>query len=128
MCTNQTCTTIATLVTDYGANQPGVPGGYGIHVSSVLILFIVYLGLIIINNSYDDKSKADKYASILAVIGAVNLPIIKWSVNWWSTLHQPASISKFSSPSIDNSMLVPLFIMTFFFSSSSFQFSSEVER
>ena len=68
-----------------------------------------------INNSYDDKSKADKYASILAVIGAVNLPIIKWSVNWWSTLHQPASISKFSSPSIDNSMLVPLFIMTFSF-------------
>ena len=69
----------------------------------------------IINSAYEDKSKADKYASILAVVGAVNLPIIKWSVNWWSTLHQPASISKFDSPSIDSSMLVPLFIMTFSF-------------
>ena len=45
------------------------------------------------------------------LIGIVNLPIIKWSVDWWNTLHQPASISKFSSPSIDDSMLIPLFLM-----------------
>ena len=52
---------------------------------------------------------------ILTLIGIVNLPIIKWSVDWWNTLHQPASISKFSSPSIDDSMLIPLFLMFFFF-------------
>ncbi len=111
------CFTIATLVTGsiWGKPTWGTWWVWDARLTSVLILFIIYLGLIIINNSYDDKSKADKYASILAVIGAVNLPIIKWSVNWWSTLHQPASISKFSSPSIDSSMLVPLFIMTFSF-------------
>ena len=59
--------------------------------------------------------KGDRYASILAVVGIVNLPIIKWSVDWWNTLHQPASISKLSSPSIDQSMLTPLFIMTISF-------------
>tara|TARA_B100001564_G_C20655073_1_gene678760 strand:- start:1056 stop:1358 length:303 start_codon:yes stop_codon:yes gene_type:complete len=67
----------------------------------------------IIHNSYDDKTKSDRYSSILAILGVVNLPIIKWSVDWWNTLHQPASISKFSSPSIDSSMMIPLFIMTF---------------
>ncbi len=111
------CFTIATLVTGsiWGKPTWGTWWVWDARLTSVLILFIIYLGLIIINNSYDDKSKADKYASILAVVGAVNLPIIKWSVNWWSTLHQPASISKLSSPSIDPSMLVPLFIMTFSF-------------
>ena len=49
-------------------------------------------------------------------MGIVNLPIIKWSVDWWNTLHQPASISKFSSPSIDQSMLIPLFLMLISFS------------
>ena len=48
-------------------------------------------------------------------MGIVNLPIIKWSVDWWNTLHQPASISKFSSPSIDPSMMLPLFLMVFSF-------------
>ena len=111
------CFTIATLVTGsiWGKPTWGTWWVWDARLTSVLILFIIYLGLIIINNSYDDKSKADRYASILAVVGAINLPIIKWSVNWWSTLHQPASISKFSSPSIDTSMLVPLFIMTFSF-------------
>ena len=84
-------------------------------LTSELILFIINLGLILITTSYEDKSKGDRYASILAVVGIVNLPIIKWSVDWWNTLHQPASISKLSSPSIDQSMLTPLFIMTISF-------------
>ena len=113
------CFTIATLVTGsiWGKPTWGTWWVWDARLTSVLILFIIYLGLIIINNSYEDKSKADNYASILAVVGAVNLPVIKWSVDWWSTLHQPASISKFSSPSIDTSMLVPLLVMTssFFF-------------
>ena len=61
------------------------------------------------------EGKADRNAAILTLIGIVNLPIIKWSVDWWNTLHQPASISKFSSPSIDDSMLIPLFLMFFSF-------------
>ena len=111
------CFTLATLLTGslWGKPTWGTWWVWDARLTSVLILLIIYIGLMIINSAYEDKSKADKYASILAVVGAVNLPIIKWSVNWWSTLHQPASISKFDSPSIDSSMLVPLFIMTFSF-------------
>ncbi len=111
------CFTLATLLTGslWGKPTWGTWWVWDARLTSVLILLIIYIGLIIINSAYEDKSKADKYASILAVVGAVNLPIIKWSVNWWSTLHQPASISKFDSPSIDSSMLIPLFIMTFSF-------------
>ena len=63
------------------------------------------------SNAYDDKRKGDRNAAILTLIGIINLPIIKWSVDWWNTLHQPASISKFSSPNIDDTMLTPLLIM-----------------
>ena len=96
-------------------NQLGELGGFwDARLTSELIYFFIYLGLILITTSYEDKSKGDRYASILAVVGIVNLPIIKRSVDWWNT-HQPASISKLSSPSIDQSMLTPLFIMTISF-------------
>ena len=78
-------------------------------LTSELVLFFIYLGHIFVSNAYDDKSKGDKYASILTLLGIVNLPIIKWSVDWWNTLHQPASISKFSAPNIASEMLWPLF-------------------
>ena len=109
------CFTIATLLTGsiWGKPTWGTWWVWDARLTSELILLFIYIGLMIIHNSYDDKSKSDRYASILALIGVVNLPIIKWSVDWWNTLHQPASISKFSSPSIDSSMMVPLFIMTF---------------
>jgi len=109
------CFTLATLLTGsiWGKPTWGTWWVWDARLTSELILLFIYIGLIIIHNSYDDKSKSDRYASILALIGAVNLPIIKWSVDWWNTLHQPASISKFSSPSIDSSMMIPLFIMTF---------------
>ena len=84
-------------------------------LTSELVLFFIYLGHIFISNAYEDKRKGDRYAAILALLGIVNLPVIKWSVDWWNTLHQPASISKFSSPSIDSAMLFPLFVMTFAF-------------
>ena len=84
-------------------------------LTSELVLFFIYLGHIFISNAYEDKRKGDRYAAILTLLGIVNLPIIKWSVEWWNTLHQPASISKFSSPSIDPSMLLPLFLMVFSF-------------
>ena len=77
-------------------------------ITSTLILFIMYLGLISLHSSFTNFEKADKFISILVLVGVVNIPIIKKSVDWWSTLHQPASIT-FDKPSIDPSMLYPLF-------------------
>ena len=81
-------------------------------LTSVAILFIIYLIIIIINFSFENRDIREKIVAIFVIIGSINLPIIKFSVDWWNTLHQPASISKLSSPSIDPSMLRPLLIMT----------------
>jgi heme exporter protein C len=78
-------------------------------ITSTLILFIMYLGLISLHSSFTNFEKADKFISVLVLIGFVNIPIIKKSVDWWSTLHQPASITLTDKPSIDPSMLYPLF-------------------
>ena len=81
-------------------------------LTSVAILFIIYLIIIIINFSFENRGIREKIVAVFVIIGSINLPIIKFSVDWWNTLHQPASISKLSSPSIDPSMLRPLLIMT----------------
>ena len=78
-------------------------------ITSTLILFIMYLGILTLHGSFSNLEKADRLMSILVIVGVVNLPIIKKSVDWWSTLHQPASIST-SGSSIDPSMLIPLLI------------------
>ena len=80
-------------------------------LTSVLVLFFFYIGYIIFLKSFSDFTKGEKFSSILSIIGIVNLPIIKFSVDYWNTLHQPASISKFSSPSIHIDMLIPLIVM-----------------
>ncbi len=77
-------------------------------LTSVLILFILYLGLMILCNVFENPQHAQLPFSILAIAGAVNLPIIKFSVDWWSTLHQPASLLRLSGPTIDAQFLVPL--------------------
>ena len=77
-------------------------------ITSTLILFIMYLGLISLHASFENKEKADKFFSVLVLIGVVNIPIIKKSVDWWSTLHQSASITLTSKPAIDPVMLYPL--------------------
>ena len=77
-------------------------------ITSTLILFIMYLGLISLHNSFSNHEKADKLLSWLVIVGAVNIPIIKKSVDWWSTLHQSASITLTDKPSIDPVMLYPL--------------------
>ena len=77
-------------------------------ITSTLILFIMYLGLISLHNSFSNYEKADKLLSWLVIVGFVNIPIIKKSVDWWSTLHQSASITLTDEPSIDPSMLYPL--------------------
>ena len=77
-------------------------------ITSTLILFIMYLGLISLHNSFSNYEKADKLLSWLVIVGAVNIPIIKKSVDWWSTLHQSASITLTDKPSIDPVTLDPL--------------------
>jgi len=84
-------------------------------LTSVAILFMLYLIIIFLKNSFTNDSLGEKIAAIFIIVGSINLPIIKFSVDWWNTLHQPASISKLSSPSIDPSMLRPLIIMTIAF-------------
>jgi heme exporter protein C len=81
-------------------------------LTSELVLFFLYLGVIGLYNAYDEPRKAARAASLLAIVGVVNLPIIYFSVEWWNTLHQPASISIIGGESsIHPSMLYPLFIM-----------------
>ena len=77
-------------------------------ITSTLILFIMYLGLISLHSSFSNYEKADRLLSWLVIVGAVNIPIIKKSVDWWSTLHQSASITLTDKPSIDLQMLYPL--------------------
>ncbi len=84
-------------------------------LTSVLILFFLYLGYIALWNAFEQPQRAAKAAAILALVGIVNLPIIKFSVDWWNTLHQPASISRIGTPAIDPAMLTPLLLMALAF-------------
>ncbi|HUI96253.1 MAG TPA: heme ABC transporter permease [Xanthobacteraceae bacterium] len=84
-------------------------------LTSVLVMFIMYLGLIALWRSVDDPGRAGRAAAVLTLVGAINLPIIKFSVDWWNTLHQPASVFRPGGSTIDTSMLVPLFAMAIAF-------------
>ena len=80
-------------------------------LTSVLILFFLYLGYMALVNAFDDPTRGAKAGAILVLVGVVNVPIIKFSVDWWNTLHHPASVVRMGGPSIDPSMLWPLLIM-----------------
>ena len=80
-------------------------------LTSVLVLFIMYLGLIALWRSFDDPGRAGRVAAILTLVGFINIPIIKFSVDWWNTLHQPASVVRLDGPTIHSTMLWPLLIM-----------------
>jgi heme exporter protein C len=80
-------------------------------LTSFLILFIMYLGLIALWRAFDDPARAARVAAVLILVGFVNIPIIKFSVDWWNTLHQPASILRPGGPSIHASMFYPLLVM-----------------
>jgi heme exporter protein C len=80
-------------------------------LTSVLVLFFLYLGYIALINAFDEPTRGARAGAILALVGIVNLPIIKFSVDWWNTLHQPASVFRLGGPTIDPSMLWPLLIM-----------------
>jgi heme exporter protein C len=85
-------------------------------LTSVLILFFLYLGYIALANAFDDPARGGRAGAVLALVGVVNLPIIKFSVDWWNTLHQPASVVRIGGPRIDISMLAPLLMMAAGFS------------
>ena len=72
-----------------------------------------YIGFILANKLIAQEDKADRVSSLIAIIGFINVPIIKYSVDWWNTLHQPASIKLTGTSTIHSSMLVPLFLMFF---------------
>ncbi len=80
-------------------------------LTSVLILLFLYLGYIALHDAFDDPARGARAAAILCLVGSVNLPIIKFSVDWWNTLHQPSSLLRAQGPAIDPSMLWPLLVM-----------------
>jgi len=95
-------------------------------LTSELILFFLYIGFMALEASIDDPRRASRAAAILALVGVINIPIIHFSVEWWNTLHQPASISsisKIGKPSIHPSMLAPLLLM---FVATKFYFATVV--
>ena len=106
--------TLISLVTGsiWGKPTWGVWWVWDARLTSMLLLFFLYLAYIFLWQSITNKDLASKISAALAIVGFVNIPIIKFSVDWWNTLHQPATISKLSSPSIDISMMIPLFIMS----------------
>jgi heme exporter protein C len=79
-------------------------------LTSVLVLFFLYLGHMALVRAFDDPHRGYRAGAILALVGVVNLPIIKFSVDWWNTLHQPASITLTGAPSMYIGMLLPLFV------------------
>jgi heme exporter protein C len=84
-------------------------------LTSFFVLFLMYLGVIALWRTVEEPARAARAAAILTLVGAVNLPIIKYSVDWWNTLHQPASVMRLGKPAIDSAILTPLMIMTLAF-------------
>ncbi len=80
-------------------------------ITSELILLFLYFGFIALRHAFDDIQTGDRAAGVLAMVGVVNVPIIHFSVDWWYTLHQGATISRFSKPTIDSEMLIALLVM-----------------
>ena len=104
---------VLTLITGslWGKPMWGTWWVWDARLTSMLILFFFYLGFILLSNAFERKIDGSKTASVLAIIGLINLPIIKFSVDWWHTLHQPSSILRMDGPSIDKEMLFPLALM-----------------
>lgn len=109
--------TLICLVTGALWGQPmwGTWWAWDARMTSVLVLFFLYLGYIALSDAFDDPQKGINAGAILLLVGVVNVPIIKFSVDWWNTLHQPASVTRMGMPAIDASMLWPLGMMALAF-------------
>ncbi|MBT4837117.1 MAG: heme ABC transporter permease [Methylococcales bacterium] len=105
--------TLIALVTGslWGKPMWGAWWVWDARLTSELILFFIYLGIIALQQAIEDKDLGDRMSGIMVLVGVVNIPIIHYSVIWWNTLHQKATISKMGQPSIDSSMLWPLLLM-----------------
>ncbi|MDA0219641.1 MAG: heme ABC transporter permease [Proteobacteria bacterium] len=106
------CFTAIALITGalWGKPTWGTWWVWDARLTSVLVLFFLYLGHMALSAAFDDRERGGRAAAILACVGAINLPIIKYSVEWWNTLHQGASVFRMDGPTIDNSMLWPLLL------------------
>jgi heme exporter protein C len=109
--------TLLALVTGslWGKPMWGTYWVWDARLTSVLVLFLLYLGLIALSRSIEDPARSARATAILALVGFVNVPIIKFSVDWWNTLHQPASVIRLDGPAIHVSILVPLLVMALAF-------------
>ncbi|MEI9987724.1 MAG: heme ABC transporter permease [Aliidongia sp.] len=99
----------------WGAPMWGTWWVWDARLTSVLVLFFLYLGYIALVHAFDDPTRGIRAASVLALVGWINVPIIKFSVDWWNTLHQPSSVMRLGGPTIDPSILMPLLIMALAF-------------
>ena len=108
-----TCFALITLVTGSLWGKPiwGTWWVWDARLTSMLVLFLLYLSYMAVASSGNSISRAERPASVVALIGLVNIPIVKFSVDIWYSLHQPASILRSGGPSIHNSMLIPLLVM-----------------
>ena len=102
--------TIAALVTGslWGRPMWGTYWAWDPRLTSELILLFLYFGVMSLRQAFDDPARGDRAAAVLAIVGVVNVPIIHYSVQWWNSLHQGATVAKFAKPSMPGSMLWPL--------------------
>lgn len=84
-------------------------------MTSTLVLLLIYLGIIALWRAFDDQLKAGRVVAIFTLVGALNIPVIKFSVDWWNTLHQPASVFRPDGPTMPGSILTPLLLMSLAF-------------
>ena len=107
------CFTLVALITGslWGKPMWGTWWVWDARLTSVFVLFLMYLGLIALGRAMDDPTRAAKVSAVLILLGFVNIPIIKFSVEWWNTLHQPASVIRMDGPTIDPEFLWPLLVM-----------------
>jgi heme exporter protein C len=105
--------TLMCLVTGslWGRPMWGTYWVWDARLTSVLVLFLMYLGVIALWRTIDDPGRAARAVAVLTLVGAINIPIIKFSVDWWNTLHQPASLIRLGKPAMDPSFLTPLLVM-----------------
>lgn len=109
--------TVLALITGslWGRPMWGTWWVWDARLTSVFVLLLMYLGLMALMRAVEDPSKSARMAAILTIVGWINIPIIKFSVDWWNTLHQPASVVRFDGPTIHPSLLYPLLVMALAF-------------